>query len=1450
MEIADSFWFVICAYVAAFAPWTIISEKDFISAKWRTVKNTRNAAYHNLFWSCVPFLYVVVYCIIQALAGDYKETCAALIAALFALRHMSRTLWGLWQLNYFRSWAKNSILALEAIGIDYQLPGPRHQKQKNGTATKPHTAAYIADHILVNEKIVDNQIMHGHLHSFLAYGNINVLTHADDKIHLLDPVLGMAHWLRIAFAFISDRLLNIFGHRREHSLRQIPLRPVEVWVHWAAVFAAQGLKDWLADFDVVSDPDAQPSDPGLSAIDRLRQRGRYFSTQVLASATLQLWPDYDLGLCSGPFLWDEWPVDSQMSDGHVVKQELFEQAIRSGKALPFCVPHLKDLEGLEEYDDLTPYGYDAYRDVLTEFIAELPVKSIHTREIREFDIDKLEWLTILMYMGTLSRECRAKQKARRKADEASSTSSSDDDHDFSSSTSSSGSSSSTDFMSKLCDVDSDQAVATLRAQLNIPGHQVSRHRLSRKQAYTTDSGVIRIAFPIGMNLVSIPAAENRLVTRVGELIDVWMALVSGSQVSFLLDELNKEWETFCLGPNIAELCEIGQAAGENVTMREVNSELEKRRLMCRVADKTHKYKFMDQFVTFIGYRMESVRSSLARWVSKHEGKYGDDFFRRANKTDLNHLRFQVPLSRVISSALESEQYLKALDRHCVQCRLIWELQNFLESMLLSETQQMPEQIFAEDHIYVAMVMLFIISFPSLRVYPTHESSDTDDETAVEGADTTFERSATCGNVNNNQVYAGMRISPICGPQKISVLLKLGTAGECTVQVLSDCEEFRWRWWRDAFIGRLEGFRDWQRDLGISSVDVDHIRNDQLLGILRLQTATKASFLTWNEWPPFRAVICRFELESKGLLQQPVIEEYKTPLIHFDTTGVMSHFAKLPVKNVQAVSYKDADDAVLMHTCLLVQDAVRDHYKNSKSTSSTVNEGNPVDLMMHLASTIEPSRASTLYEMAALQYKRTDALMKCMELLFDFGESSENYYRGLDILRSFVATMLSVTAISAEVSDEDKVKFRMHVLPACEKVLLLEGDKGYVYRPLMDILNAYLICDPKNHQERAALAMQQLLFLTQTHRTPLRAFCDIAQAILFVEASNSGNENICRLLKIEAERFSFENGKTRLKLLELAVDRGTSHLQSRGLSKSILARQAGYEDLRKSCITSKQQKMAMEELGYVRAIYNLAVLLHIGTKGVQQNAGRAAQLYQRLIDEWNDPYAMLNLACLLERGGEGLVPDMERAIELYKRAIVEEKNVEAMFSLAQIRHYGAQGVSPNLREAIDLYEQAIEKGHHVEAKYNLATLLQTGGDGVKPDLRTAIALYEQVIGSRKHLHAMYNLANLLQSKGSGLEPRIGRAINLYESAAEEEDVNAMYALADLLLNERDEMLMNEAKAKFYIRKAVESKSSVGIGAQHMQNVWSTLRVGSLLVKKDTELCVAIKAHAQRSGIELN
>ncbi|PXF47042.1 Cytochrome c oxidase assembly factor 7 [Gracilariopsis chorda] len=1447
--LAESFWFIVSAYMAAFVPWTIIANKDFISEKWKTVRNTRHAGYHNMFWSIIPFFYVIVYCIVQGLSGDYKETCAAVVATLFALLHMFRTLWGLWQLRSFRIWAENSIRALKTLGITYDLHGSS-TTGKNDCTAESLTPAYIADHILINEQIVDNQIMHGNVHCFLSFGDdIDLLTHADDTIHLWDPVLAAIRWFRIFAATVSDQFLRLIGQGKRRRFTQVPLRPVEIWVRWASTFAAQGLKEWMTEFEAVLGPDSQSPRSRATATEKLFQRGRYFGAEVLASASLHLWSEFHPGVASSPFLWDAWKEDSHMTDGRLVKQELFHEALRSGEALPFGTPHLRDLEEQEECEELVSFSYEPYRDFLTEFITELPVKSIYTTEIRSFDVGMLEWLTILLHLGTLSLRVDRGNSRKENSDQRSVGSS--ERNGSSESSSSTESTEATTKNEKFSWIDSDQAVATLRAQLNIVEERfLSGSKGAEKQTYISDKTDIQSAFPLGFNLISLPSKVNRLVTKVGELVDVWMALVSGGQISFLLNNLNEDWEKFCLGVN-----NIGSSGTEQPPkFHEINVELEKRRLARRIADRNHRYGFMDHFITFMGYRMESVRTSLARWVAAKEGKCANEFFEKVDPHLVSDFQVPVQLSSPLSSLLGSTRRSKALGRRSVQCRLIWEIQNALESTLMVEAEFF-EAVDTDQTFCISMMMLFILSFPSLTV-TVHESNPVVEQyeqngcccIRIEGSQTSI---IPCEN-HECDTSTAVTIVPICGPQKFSVVVNITTTGQCSMRVFADRERFQWQWWRDAFLGRLEGFREWQTQQNIPCVELDLDEEyAEAPGISKLRTATHSSFQTWNEWTPFRAIICKYELESDGLLQQPCVVELKTPSIRDEKAGITNHFVEIPVQDIKEVSYEEADDALLMHTCLLVQDALKHQPVLMNVSHDEGTGGNPADLLIKLGDTLEPSRAVNLYEIAAVQYGRVDALQRSLQLLFTLDKSPDDYSRGLDILQTFLGTMLSYTSVSVHISPENETKLRNHVLPECERLLGMVGDRRDIYRSLVDLIHAYLICNPRNHHERAMLTLQKVLFLSHSKHASVRALCDIAHATSCIESAECGNETICSLVGLEPKHFSAEHGRFRLELLELAVDTGTR--LSRRLSNEVVKKQAVYEDIRNFATQHKLHQRGIKKMDHVRAMYSLAVLLDVGTGGVQPDARRAVEMYESLIEEWEDTYSMFNLAVLLETGAGNVKRDVKRAAMLYQRAINEGRNVEAMFSLGFLLHHGPGNIEPDepdQKKAARLYEQAITAGNHVEAKFNLANLLQTGGDGAKPDAKRAITLYQNIIDEENHVHAMYNLALLLQSGIEGMTPDTTQAAELYERAIQEAgDVNAMYALADLLMTKSEVEERDIAKAKSLVTTAAKSQKELTVGLDHMRRVWKVLKDGSKQVRPDIELSQVIEHHARELKVDL-
>ena len=125
------------------------------------------------------------------------------------------------------------------------------------------------------------------------------------------------------------------------------------------------------------------------------------------------------------------------------------------------------------------------------------------------------------------------------------------------------------------------------------------------------------------------------------------------------------------------------------------------------------------------------------------------------------------------------------------------------------------------------------------------------------------------------------ISPICGPQSISVQVHLentGDSGEarhrvgvqlCRKSNMRDAR-FEWQWWRDAALGRMEGLRRWQENHGMRSVDLHTTESTIASGTRIVKSAVAGvgmEMCVWSGWEPFRFRQCRLELESEKLLVQ-------------------------------------------------------------------------------------------------------------------------------------------------------------------------------------------------------------------------------------------------------------------------------------------------------------------------------------------------------------------------------------------------------------------------------------------------------------------------------------------------------------------------------------------------------------------------------------------------------
>lgn len=134
---------IVAAYVCGFMPWGFLVLLDFISPKFKSVRQTRRAGRWHVVGSITPMIFVVSYAVIQGIAGDFQEMMTAISAILLTLYHMARSVWGMLQVNAYKEWCTHTLQCmLSAIG-----------KSFDGDNYEPN----LDDDLMLNDEIADNE---------------------------------------------------------------------------------------------------------------------------------------------------------------------------------------------------------------------------------------------------------------------------------------------------------------------------------------------------------------------------------------------------------------------------------------------------------------------------------------------------------------------------------------------------------------------------------------------------------------------------------------------------------------------------------------------------------------------------------------------------------------------------------------------------------------------------------------------------------------------------------------------------------------------------------------------------------------------------------------------------------------------------------------------------------------------------------------------------------------------------------------------------------------------------------------------------------------------------------------------------------------------------------------------------------------------------------------------
>lgn len=1470
-NLADNFYIILSAYIAAFFPWTVLLTLDFISPTWRRVRDVRIAGYVNLIFAAIPALYIMFYIVLQA-GFDDKEMFAAIVALVLVLLHLARTLWGLWQLQIFATWASQSICALRALGIEYKLNSELNEKKD---AKSPNE---IADELFISDELIDNRLFHGTARCYLQFGNFKVKTDPSQGNMLRQRMVLLLRILPLPFRYVCWVWYYFSGQGKALKIRQMPHKPEHVWLRWSVSFAAQGLRDWITQFQVASDPDQESS--GLQLGELYERRRDYMASRVLATAGLHLWMRECVPLGGGSL---------------VSKTELFRVVAESGIGMPFDAPQPRIAASPKR-------GYIAYKRKLERIIDGMPVS--FGQEIEKYDIERMEWLAILLNIG----RDKISRNGVRKTTEAQS-------------------------KTPGCNLmmNSDIAIENLRSQLGIgdqfPGSSAKEARISSLSS-----------FPLPERVFHSLSDKNRLVTEIGELIDCWLALLCGHQIRFLVKK-DQRWTKWCRDSSKSALPstldDTRQCSGESpkaqspIFMAHIG--LEEARLAFQFGASFQEFDYVDQTLTFMGHSFEILRTILGRWV-----KAGGD----ATEQVWNPVVFESgklttqwkdfgQVSPELTSMFRDQGTKCALDDRGVQSRILWELQKASRD-LVAETEG-PDSMPA--------MALCMLSYPSLvfmnvedrsgGVQGTRNSQKEERVEITDGDNCVSVLFTSQNNKNSNQDkrrqgrIVQFAISPQCGPQNLLLHVQLRYSVDTVLKTfLRLCRgsrienrDFHWQSWRDSAMGRMKGLKDWQTNHGMRSPDL-HISNAGIAsGIRKEETGllrSRQEVLVWLGWNPFRVKQCRLELEGENVLKKFLIERDIGVPVRKNRRFQLQ--LRRVLGNDISLTYEDATGDSLRDGCSLVEEITNSKAQKSENSQDVnlVKTRRAKRLISEAKYLLSKSsgncgRATFLLKIAALEWESIDALRLCVSYLMDSRlkpldtATSSNPTQAAEVLKGFfdgrVENHMKQPGALPN-NDEFDILFSMFASLVERQNFdeeILDDFCGFLRSAIENRMCTFI--------ERCLNWIRRIALRS---RKPMHIMGLAINSTWGIEGSSRAIAH--ERTSDEIESFSFFSKN----LLTDHDSRIAFNLMSKSVLERVIAEQTGLLDsdllpvliflrgpapilFRKNTMEMERtpvfkktsycnspnenpRYIAMMHLGLLLtvgaagvipdgrkavslyeaatgepncggALRNLGIILEHGIPGIRRNPSRARSLYEKAIYEYGDVFTLVNLASLLEDGGDGVVQDTGRAIELYESAIEKCQDERAFFCLANLFKNGGNDVLPQPTRAVKLYERAIEKHTSVDSMINLGNLLRDGAEGVEPDGRKAKHLYELAIEHSDDVFAMGNLAMLLDNGAAGVRANPPRAAILYERVIDEcNHVGVMVNFGLLLKNGAEGVERNPIRAAALFQRGVDEHDDAGA----MFNLAVMLEDGDTGLQKNAIRAahlyeVAVRKHGHRNSM---
>ncbi|KAI0560316.1 hypothetical protein FGB62_117g039 [Gracilaria domingensis] len=791
-----------------------------------------------------------------------------------------------------------------------------------------------------------------------------------------------------------------------------------------------------------------------------------------------------------------------MAQGRLVKDELLKSAVLSGRGLPFGIPH--------NIKRLTQRRKDR---------AALSIRDEFCAQIDDFDVEKLEWLTIVLNLGNVALQ------------HPTDVYSISDDSDFSSEIFEDHSK-----RSRSITEDISQALANLRTQLNwFPSSNTaptSQGKAPGRPKSRVSASFLPLSFPLSWDWQSL-ISDNRHVLKVGEMIDVWLSLSAGDGVSFLL-EVNPIWKDIsqgslpnyttsafnAAGPVSGTSSHISRGASfinRSYDLREVHRELEQRRLRYHFADEKYFRKNLNQFMTFMGYRMESVRTTLAQWLFHNKERFSATDPPPFNVSmESMRVAYRCKISTELSTVIRQKDVEVALRSRCLQSRLIWELQEQIEENLRPEIDddEEPEPL-REGPGSAKTILQCILSFPSLQILTEvkdyHEPGISQFDSHIIQYESDYESRTVAQHTYDSFKTIEVRIVPTCAPQDCAVILRFHSddpyhrlISSLAIKWDDRSRYFKWDLWRDAFLGRLEGREKWRKDHFAKEVDLFLTKGQLDGGFGDVITPTGECFPVWKGWMPFRFEFCKFEVENSGLLRQQLRVRTTTSNLQEDN-GMPQLVSILSGTKQHVVRYEDVQSRVLKHAMILIRDALPSYahgFQSSEGYEKSLHVPDLQEDLLALADRLsreaecDVERVALLYESAALEYGRVDEgrepLSKCLDFLFTQGSARKMPRRVVNVLTRYMATVLPEGERSASKLSAERRQTLLDVAyPACEKLVKRYGHcLQEVEEKLFRCLLLLQLCDRGHlHTENTRSLMEVILIASQSSSFLLPTYAD-------------------------------------------------------------------------------------------------------------------------------------------------------------------------------------------------------------------------------------------------------------------------------------------------------------------------------------------------------------------------